>query len=64
MSNLFEYVAGLIPTSALSRFNVRGEPVVGQPAQAAIIFGPLIAGRIYTVRYKANLTWPTRRGRH
>ncbi|MDB6173335.1 MAG: repeat-containing protein [Chthoniobacteraceae bacterium] len=57
ISNLVEYVAGLVPTSAASRFNVRVERVNGQPA---IIFGPVIPGRTYRVKYKAALadaTW-------
>ncbi|MHA3770083.1 RCC1 domain-containing protein [Verrucomicrobiota bacterium sgz303538] len=55
-NNLFEYVAGLVPTSAQSRFNVRVEAVAGQPTQKAIIFSPVLAGRTYTVKYKASLT--------
>lgn len=57
-SNHFEYVAGLVPTDPLSRFQVRVEAVAGQAAQKAITFGPLVAGRLYTVRYKANLSDP------
>jgi alpha-tubulin suppressor-like RCC1 family protein len=56
MSNLFEYVAGLVPTNALSRFNTRVEAVTGQPGQMAIIFSPIVAGRTYTVKYKTTLT--------
>ena len=60
--NLFEYVAGLAPNDALSRFKVRVEAVAGQPAQKAIIFSPLVLGRTYVVKYKTSLTdatWTT-----
>ncbi|MDB6174478.1 MAG: hypothetical protein JWL59_3789 [Chthoniobacteraceae bacterium] len=54
-SNLLEYVSGLVPTNARSRFNVRVELGARQPA---IIFSPLVAGRTYSVKYKATLTDP------
>jgi hypothetical protein len=53
-NNLFEYVAGLVPNDAISRFKVRVEPVAGQPTQKAIIFSPVVAGRTYVVKYKAS----------
>ena len=59
-NNIFEYVAGMVPTSPLSRFSVRVEMVAGQPGQKAIVFKPLVAGRTYTVKYKASqadATW-------
>jgi len=52
-NNLFEYVAGLAPSSALSRFSVTVQAVPGQPAQKAIIFNPVIAGRTYVVKSKS-----------
>ena len=55
-NNLFEFVAGLVPNDAGSRFQVRIESVTGQPAQRAIIFSPLFAGRTYVVKSKAVLT--------
>ena len=58
-ANLFEYVAGLVPNDPNSRFKLRVQPVTGQPAQKAIIFSPLVAGRTYVVKSKANLTDPT-----
>jgi hypothetical protein len=61
-TNLFEYVAGLVPTDPLSRFNLRVAAVEGQPAQKAIIFSPVAAGRSYLVKYKTGLTdatWTT-----
>ncbi len=59
-NNRFEFVAGLVPTDPLSRFNVRVELVVGQPTQKAIIFSPLVAGRTYVVKSNvslSDLTW-------
>ena len=59
-NNVFEYVAGLVPTSALSRFSVRVETVAGQMGQMAIVFKPLAAGRTYKVKYKTSVsdaTW-------
>lgn len=35
------------------------EPVENEPGQKAIIFGPVVAGRSYVVKYKLNLTDPT-----
>lgn len=58
-TNIFEYVAGLVPNDPNSRFKLRVQPVTGQPAQKAIIFSPLVAGRTYVVKSKANLTDPT-----
>ena len=57
-NNLFEYVAGLNPASALSRFDVNVQEVAGQPAQVAIVFGPVIAGRTYVVKSKSSLADP------
>jgi hypothetical protein len=56
-SNLFEYVAGLVPTDSNSRFSL--QVVAGQPGQTQIIFSPIVAGRTYTVSYKTNLTDPS-----
>ena len=55
-TNLFEFVAGLVPNSAASRFSVRIDAVLGQPGQKAIVFGPVVAGRTYVVKSKASLT--------
>ncbi len=57
--NLFEFVAGLVPNDAGSRFRVRVEPVVEEPGQKAIVFGPVIAGRTYEVKSKGSLDDPT-----
>ena len=58
-TNLFEFTAGLIPTDPQSRFAFTIAPVSGQPAQHAVVFTPLVAGRSYLVQYKFSLTDPT-----
>ena len=55
-ANLFEYVAGLDPTSAPSRFSISTASV---PGQQTIIFGPIAAGRTYMVTSKASFSDPT-----
>ena len=54
-SNLFEYVAGLVPTDPASIFKSRIEPVVGDATQMKIMFSPIIAGRTYTVKTSPSL---------
>ena len=56
--NLFEFTAGLVPTDPLSRFALNIAPVPGQHTQQNIIFGPIVAGRTYTVEYRDSLTVP------
>jgi uncharacterized delta-60 repeat protein len=58
-ANHFEFVAGLVPNSAASRFQLRVAPVNGQPTQKALVFGPVQAGRSYVVKYKNALTEAT-----
>lgn len=58
VNNLFEYIAGLVPTDPLSRFMVRAKSVPGHPEQKAIIFRPLVTGRTYNVKYKSGPTDP------
>lgn len=55
-TNVFEFVAGLVPTDAASRFHLRVEPVPGQPGQRAIIFSPRLTDRTYVVKSKAALS--------
>ena len=55
-TNLFEFTAGLIPTSPASRFNLTLAPVTGQPTQKRAIFSPIVAGRTYSVEYRTSLT--------
>ncbi|MBK8035804.1 MAG: hypothetical protein IPK22_01510 [Verrucomicrobiaceae bacterium] len=57
-TNLFEYTAGLIPTSAASKFNWRIAPVPGFPSQKHLVFSPLVAGRTYTVKTATTLGVP------
>lgn len=57
-SNLFEFVAGLHPANNASRFTQRVTAVPNQPGQKQITFGPVIPGRIYTVKYTGSLANP------
>ncbi len=64
-TNLFKYTAGLIPFDPSSRFTTNLEPISGQPGFFGVVFGPLVAGRIYVVQYTDNLitgTWTTLSG--
>ncbi len=66
-NNRFEFIAGLIPTDATSRFKVTIAPVPGQPTQQRIVFDPLVLtnGRTYSVKTLTNLatgTWTTLTG--
>jgi hypothetical protein len=54
--NLFEFTAGLDPTDPLSRFRIRIEAGPDVPTQRAIVFWPLVAGRTYEVKVKADLS--------
>lgn len=54
-TNLFEFVAGLVPTDATSLFRLRIAPVPGQPAKTFLIFGPALADRAYVVKSKPAL---------
>ena len=55
-ANLFEYLAGLVPTNPASRFVCRIEKVPGFPLLKNIAFSPMVAGRTYVVKTKASLT--------
>jgi hypothetical protein len=54
--NAFEYAAGLIPTSAASRFSLEVQAVPGQPSQKRILFSPRYENSTYTVATSADLT--------
>ena len=54
-TNMFKYVAGLVPTDPASRFSVWVEPVPGQTAQVRVIFFPRLDGRTYTVKASPSL---------
>lgn len=61
-TNLFKFVAGLNPLDPAARFIVTAAPVAGQPSQKLISFGPVLAGRTYSVRAKADMAssnWST-----
>ena len=57
-SNLFEFVAGLHPLDAESHFSVRADAVPDQPNRTAIRIRPIVPGRVYTVKCKADLASP------
>ena len=57
-TNAFEFTAGLIPTDPNSRFTFTIAPVPGQPAEKALSFSPVVAGRSYTITAKSPLTAP------
>jgi hypothetical protein len=52
LSNAFECVAGLSPIDAASRFAPEVKSVFGYPDRMAIVFGPVVGGRTYKVKYK------------
>lgn len=54
-NNSFEFIAGLIPTDAASRFSNRIEAVTSQPLQKRIIFGPRLSGRTYSILTSTTL---------
>ncbi len=65
-TNLFEFVAGLIPTDATSRFKLEIAPVPdpshpGQfiAGQKNLIFSPRFADRAYVVTFKDDLSAAT-----
>jgi hypothetical protein len=53
--NLFEYVAGVVPTNAASMFNLQIANVTGQPNQKNLIFSPRFTDRTYTPEFRTNL---------
>lgn len=55
-SNRFEYVAGLVPTDSLSRFELVISEVAGQPGQKELKFSPTLVDRTYTVKSNTTLT--------
>ena len=53
-NNLFEFTAGIIPTSSSSRLLLTNERPAGQPGQMDIVIHPRLSDRTYTV--KSSLT--------
>jgi hypothetical protein len=58
-SNYLEFVAGLVPTNAISVFKISVSSVPGQPIHRAIVISPIISGRTYTVKSSESLSPPT-----
>jgi hypothetical protein len=58
VSNLFKYVAGLDPTNPASVFQLRLEPVDGQPLQKRVFFSPRLDDRRYGVLSCTNIGSP------
>ena len=55
LTNLFKYIAGLIPGDSNSNFNQSNAPVPGQQGQQSIMFSPIVTGRTYTVQSSTDL---------
>jgi hypothetical protein len=53
-TNLFEFTAGLIPSSSISRFLLTNQRPIGQPGQMNVVINPRFSDRTYTV--KSSLT--------
>lgn len=64
--NLFEFIAGINPTSGGSRFLIQNTPVPSQPGQMNIVISPRLPGRTYTVKVSPTLgtgaVWTTLTG--
>lgn len=54
-NNLFEFTAGLVPTSSTSRFAYSIEAVPGQPGQKRVVFSPAAAGRTFSLMKSTGL---------
>ena len=48
-NNQFEFTAGIVPTDSDSRFDLRVEPVPGQPARKRLVFSPRRMDRTYSI---------------
>jgi len=58
--NRFEFIAGLVPTDATSRFRFRIDPVPGQPVHRLLRFSPVLPDRTYQIITRTDLspgTW-------
>lgn len=58
-NNLFEYIAGTVPTDINSFFSLAIEPAPGQPTHRAIVFSPRLPDRIYVVQWFPSVTSST-----
>lgn len=54
-SNLFEFIAGLVPNDPNSRFRITATRVPAQPAQKNIVFSPRFSDRTYAIEYSTTL---------
>lgn len=54
-NNLFEFTAGLVPTSSTSRFAYSIEAVPGQPGQKRVVFSPAVGGRTFSLLKSTGL---------
>lgn len=54
--NLFESLALTVPTEASSLFQLRAMPTPNQFGKVDLVFGPIRAGRTYTVLYSMDLS--------
>lgn len=55
LTNLFKYVAGLIPNDATSKFALSVLPVISQPGWKDVSFTPAFADRTYTIEFSTTL---------
>lgn len=55
-SNHFEFVAGLVPTDPLSRFELAIAGVPGEPGHKDLIFSPVLPDRTYTLLGTGDFT--------
>ncbi|MBE2284932.1 MAG: hypothetical protein IAE77_15840 [Prosthecobacter sp.] len=53
-TNLFEFTAGIDPTSSVSRFLLSNAKLPGQPNQMNIVISPRLTDRTYTVKSSAT----------
>lgn len=53
-NNLFEFTAGVDPTSAASLFSFRGETPASLPNRMSIVIHPRLSDRTYTVQESSN----------
>jgi len=54
-TNQFEFCAGVVPTDPSSRFQLRIEPVPGQPTSKRLVFSPRWPDRTYTILTNSSL---------
>lgn len=55
LTNLFKFTAGLVPNNSASAFVNSTAAITGQPTKKSFSFGPIVAGRSYTVEFTDTL---------